>query len=383
MNPLVVELTATDGTARTGRVITPRGSYRVPAFMPVGTKGAVKALDSTDLEALGAEVVLANAYHLLLRPGAGVVAALGGLHRFTGWGGHTLTDSGGYQVHSLRPVVDDDGVTFTSVYDGSVVRMTPESAVEAQALIGADIQMVLDVCESLPASSGALRLSVERTAAWAARARCHHQRSETRPERQALFGVVQGGTDPTLRVESAERTVALDLDGYGIGGLSVGEPRPAMLEALSVTVPHLPVDRPRYLMGVGDPVGMLEAIALGVDQFDCVAPTRLARHGSLWTSVGRLNLRNAVHATDDRPIDPSCGCPTCARWSRGYLRHLLSVGEPAAWRLLSLHNLTYVLDLMDQARDAIERGELDALRARTAERWGDGPPATVGGAALG
>ncbi len=371
MNPLVVEVAATDGLARTGRVVTPRGSYRVPAFMPVGTRGAVKALDSADLDALGAQVVLANTYHLLLRPGPDVVARLGGLHRFTGWGAHTLTDSGGYQVHSLRPAVDDDGVTFASVYDGSVVRMTPESAVEAQGLIGADIQMVLDVCESLPASTEALRLAVVRTAAWAARARCHHERLEARPEGQALFGVVQGGTDSALRAESAERTVALDLDGYGIGGLSVGEPRPAMLEALAVTVPLLPVDRPRYLMGVGDPVGMLEAIALGVDQFDCVAPTRLARHGALWTSVGRLNLRNAVHATDDGPIDPSCRCPTCARWSRGYLRHLLSVGEPTAWRLLTLHNLTYVLDLMDQARDAIARGELDALRARTAERWGD------------
>ncbi len=369
MNPLVVEITATDGAARTGRVVTQRGSYRVPAFMPVGTRGVVKALDSADLETLGAEVVLANTYHLLLRPGARVVAALGGLHRFTGWGGHTLTDSGGFQVHSLRPTVDDDGVTFRSVYDGSVTRMTPESAVEAQGLIGADIQMVLDVCATLPATTEALRLAVERTAAWAERARGHHARLEARPERQALFGVVQGGTDAILRTESADRTVALDLDGYGIGGLSVGEPRQAMLETLAVTVPRLPADRPRYLMGVGDPVGMLEAIALGVDQFDCVAPTRLARHGALWTSAGRINLRNAVHATDDAPIDPSCRCPTCARWSRGYLRHLLSVGEPTAWRLLSLHNLTYVLDLMDQARDAISHGEFDALRARIADRW--------------
>ncbi len=369
MNPVTVEVTATDGAARTGRVLTPRGSYRVPAFMPVGTRGSVKALDSADLETLGAEVVLANTYHLLLRPGARVVAALGGLHRFTGWVGHTLTDSGGFQVHSLRPTVDDDGVTFRSVYDGSVIRMTPESAVEAQGLIGADIQMVLDVCATLPATTEVLRLAVERTAAWAERARRHHVRLEARPERQALFGVVQGGTDAMLRIESADRTVALELDGYGIGGLSVGEPRPAMLEALAVTVPRLPADRPRYLMGVGDPVGMLEAIALGVDQFDCVAPTRLARHGALWTSAGRLNLRNAAYATDDGPIDPSCRCPTCGRWSRGYLRHLLSVGEPTAWRLLSLHNLAYVLDLMEQARDAISRGQLDALRTRTADRW--------------
>jgi len=369
MNPLVVEVAATDGPARTGRVITPRGSYRTPAFMPVGTRGAVKCLDSADLEALGAEVVLANTYHLMLRPGADTVAALGGLHRFTGWTGHTLTDSGGFQVHSLRPKVDDDGVTFASVYDGAATRLTPETAVEVQGLLGADIQMVLDVCASMPATPEVLRVAVDRTADWAARARIHHDRMEARPEGQALFGIVQGGTHPALRVESATRTVALDFDGYGIGGLSVGEPRPEMLEALAVTVPHLPPDRPRYLMGVGDPVGMLESIALGVDQFDCVAPTRAARHGSIWTAAGPLNLRNAVHARDDGPLDPACPCPTCARWSRGYLRHLLSVGEPTVWRLCSIHNLTYVLGLMDEARAAIADASLDTLIARTRGTW--------------
>lgn len=374
MNPLVVELAATDGAARTGRVVTPRGAYRIPGFMPVGTRGAVKGLDSADLEALGAEVVLANTYHLMLRPGADVVADLGGLHRFTGWSGHTLTDSGGFQVHSLRPSVDDDGVTFASIYDGKASRLTPESAVEIQGLLGADIQMVLDVCATLPATSDVLRLAVDRTSAWAIRARAHFDRVERRPEGQALFGIVQGGTDRHLRVESAERTVGLDFDGYGIGGLSVGEPRAAMLEALAATLPLLPVDRPRYLMGVGDPVGMLEAVALGVDQFDCVAPTRAARHGSLWTGSGRLNLRNAVHARDDGPIDPSCPCPTCARWSRGYLRHLLSMGEPTSWRLLTIHNLTYVLGLMDQARTAVAEGRLDNLRAHTAGVWGGGAP---------
>lgn len=370
MNPLVVEVSATDGDARCGRVVTPRGAYRVPAFMPVGTRGAVKGLDSVDLEALGAEVVLANTYHLMLRPGADVVADLGGLHRFTGWTGHTLTDSGGFQVHSLRPKVDDDGVTFASVYDGAATRLTPESAVEVQGLLGADIQMVLDVCASLPAGPDVLRLAVDRTSAWAARARAHFDRVDRRPEGQALFGIVQGGTDAGLRVESAERTVALGFDGYGIGGLSVGEPRADMLEALAATLPLLPADRPRYLMGVGDPVGMLEAIALGVDQFDCVAPTRAARHGSMWTTSGRLNLRNAVHARDDGPIDAACPCTTCARWSRGYLRHLLTVGEQTAWRLLSIHNLTYVLGLMDEARTAVAAGTLDALRARTAGVWG-------------
>ncbi len=370
MNPLVVEVAATDGAARTGRVVTPRGGYRVPAFMPVGTRGAVKALDSADLEALGAEVVLANTYHLMLRPGADVVADLGGLHRFTGWSGHALTDSGGFQIHSLHPAVDDDGVTFTSVYDGSAARLTPESAVEVQGLLGADIQMVLDVCATLPAPPDEVRVAVDRTSAWAARARTHFDRVEGRPEGQALFGIVQGGTDAGLRTTSAQRTVELDFDGYGIGGLSVGEPRAEMLETLAATVPLLPADRPRYLMGVGDPVGLLGAVALGVDQFDCVAPTRAARHGSMWTSGGRLNLRNAVHARDDGPIDPSCACPTCARWSKGYLRHLLAVGEPTAWRLLSIHNLTYVFGLMDEARAAIASGSLDGLRASTAAVWG-------------
>jgi queuine tRNA-ribosyltransferase len=364
-----VEVTATDGAARTGLVHTARGSYPVPAFMPVGTRGAVKALDSVDMGMLDAHVILANTYHLILRPGADLIARLGGLHRFTGWQGHTLTDSGGYQVHSLRPTVDDDGVTFASIYDGARVRLTPESAVEAQGLIGADCQMVLDVCATLPASHATLRLAVDRTADWAGRARLHHQRLEAKPEGQALFGIVQGGTDSVLRKESAQRTVELEFDGYGIGGLSVGEPRAAMLEALAATVPHLPVDRPRYLMGVGDPVGLMEAVALGVDQFDCVAPTRMGRHGAILTSTGRINLRNAVHAGDDRPLDATCGCLTCSHWSRGYLRHLLGVGEPTAWRLLSIHNLAFVLGLMAEARAAIAEGRFDALRSHTSEVW--------------
>ena len=223
--------------------------------------------------------------------------------------------------------------------------------------------MVLDVCASLPATVDTLRVAVDRTADWAARARIHHDRIEARPEGQALFGIVQGGTDTALRTESAERTVGLEFDGYGIGGLSVGEPRDQMLGALATTVPLLPSDRPRYLMGVGDPVGMMESIALGVDQFDCVAPTRAARHGSIWTSAGRLNLRNAVHARDAGPLDPDCPCPTCARYARGYLRHLLVVGEPTVWRLCSIHNLTYVLGLMVEARAAIVSGTLDSLVA--------------------
>jgi queuine tRNA-ribosyltransferase len=365
-----VEIAATDGAARTGTVHTARGSYPVPAFMPVGTRGAVKALDSADLEMLGAGVVLSNTYHLMLRPGATTVARLGGLHRFTGWSGHTLTDSGGYQVHSLGPTVDDDGLTFASVYDGSRLRLTPESAVEAQGLLGADIQMVLDVCATLPATPEVLRTAVDRTAVWAGRASRRHRQLDERPEGQALFGIVQGGTDTALRAESAARTVELDFDGYGIGGLSVGETRNEMLEALGATVPHLPADRPRYLMGVGDPVGMLEAVAMGVDQFDCVAPTRMARHGAVLTGQGRLNLRNARHVEDDTPLDPTCDCVTCQRWSRGYLRHLLLVGEPTAWRLLTLHNLAFVLGLMAEARSAIASGTFDDLRSRTVAVWG-------------
>ncbi len=364
-----VDVVASDGAARSSTVTTARGTYRTPAFMPVGTRGAVKALDAVDLEQLGPAVVLANTYHLLLRPGAEVVAALGGIHRFTGFSGHVLTDSGGYQVHSLAPVVDDDGVTFTSVYDGSAVRLTPEGAVDAQGLIGADVAMVLDVCTTLPAPTAIVRTAVERTAAWAARAREHHRRIEHRPAGQALFGIVQGGVDPELRRESAERTVELDFDGYGIGGLSVGEGRPELLDALAAAIDVLPADRPRYLMGVGDPVGIVEAVALGVDQFDCVAPTRLARHGTVLTEEGRLNLRNARFARDDGPLDPVCPCSTCARWSRGYLRHLLTVGEPTAWRLITIHNLSWMLALMDRLSEAIQRGELERVRRDVAERW--------------
>jgi len=364
-----VEVVAADGSARTGRVHTGRGSYRIPAFMPVGTRGAVKALDSADLDGLGVEVVLANTYHLMLRPGVEEIAALGGIHRFTGWSGHALTDSGGYQVHSLHPVVDDDGVEFTSVYDGAKLHLTPEGAVEAQGRIGADIQMVLDVCTTLPAEPGALRQAVERTAVWAGRAWRHHRTFVDRPEGQALFGIVQGGTDPVLRVESARRTVEIGFDGYGIGGLSVGEPREAMLDALAATVPELPPDLPRYLMGVGDPVGLVEAIGLGIDQFDCVAPTRMARHGSILTGRGRLNLRNAAHARDDTPLDETCGCSTCLRWSKGYLRHLLLVGEPTAWRLLSIHNLAQLLLLMEQARSAIAAGSFGSFRRDVVAVW--------------
>jgi queuine tRNA-ribosyltransferase len=364
--PITVD--AIDGAARAGTVTTARGAFATPVFMPVGTRGSVKAVDARDLESVGATVVLGNTYHLMLRPGADVVADLGGLGAFSGWTGHTLTDSGGFQVFSLNPKVDDEGVTFRSTYDGSQHRLTPESAVATQAAIGADIQMVLDVCSALPASDDVIRLAVERTALWAARAR-----GAPRPEGQALFGIVQGGVDEAMRVDSARRTVALDFDGYGIGGLSVGESRAEMIRALEATTPELPTDRPRYLMGVGDPVGMVEAVARGVDMFDCVLPTRLARHGTALTSTGRYQVKNASNARSSDPLDDACACPTCQRYSRGYVRHLLQVGEPSAARLLTLHNLAWVFGLMARMRTAIANGTLAALRDEIVDIW-DRPP---------
>jgi queuine tRNA-ribosyltransferase len=366
-----VEVLARCGAARAGVVATARGSFNTPCFMPVGTRGAVRTLSSADLEGLGVQVVLANTYHLMLRPGADLVAALGGIHGFAAWDRHVLTDSGGFQVFSLAPKVDDEGVTFRSTYDGSLHRLTPESAVEIQELIGADIQMVLDVCPPLPSPPEVLREAVERTAAWAARARRTHGRGGVAAD-QALFGIVQGGVDAALRRESAQRTVELGFDGYGVGGFSVGEAREEMLPALVATLEELPEDRPRYLMGVGDPIGLVEGIALGVDMFDCVLPTRLARHGTVLATSGRFRIRSAVNARDEGPLDPSCSCPVCARWSRAYLRHLVQVAEPTAARLLTLHNVSWILALVEQARQSIFAGTLDALRQEVAAAWGPG-----------
>jgi len=362
---LRIDVTATDGASRAGTVTTARGTFRTPCFMPVGTRASVKALSSQDLEDLGFEVMLSNTYHLMLRPGAELVDALGGIHGFAAWPGHVLTDSGGYQVFSLEPKVDDDGATFRSTYDGSLHRLTPELAVHTQELLGADIQMVLDVCPPLPSSAEVVRLAVERTAAWAARAKA----ARTRTHDQSLFGIVQGGVDEALRRESARRTVEIDFDGYGIGGLSVGEPRSEMLPALAAALEEIPPDRPRYLMGVGDPIGIVEAIALGIDMFDCVLPTRIARHGSILTSAGRLQIRNAAYAGDAGPLDPTCPCAVCARWSRAYLRHLLQVGEPTALRLLTWHNLAWTLALIRRASAAIEDGTLDSVRREVAEAY--------------
>jgi len=360
-----VEIEASDGAARATTATTARGSYTTPTFMPVGTRGAIKYLSAADYEALGAQIVLGNTYHLMLRPGAETVARFGGLGRFAGWNGLTLTDSGGFQVFSLEPKVDDDGVTFRSTYDGSTHRFTPESAVATQELLGADIQMALDVCPPLPSPQDVVVRAVERTAAWAARARGVHARED-----QSLFGIVQGGTDPALRRVSAERTVELGFDGYGIGGLSVGETRAEMLPALAAAVEVLPADRPRYLMGLGDPAGIVESVALGIDQFDCVLQTRLGRHGTALTAGGKLHVKAARYGLDDGPIDETCPCDVCARHTRGYLRHLFSVSEPTAARLVSLHNIAWTVDLMRRIRAAIVAGTFHQLRRDVLSVWG-------------
>jgi queuine tRNA-ribosyltransferase len=363
---LSIEIGDRLGPARAGVIRTARGEIHTPCFMPVGTRGAVRTLSSVDLEDLGAEIILGNTYHLMLKPGAERIARLGGLHGFADWRGHLLTDSGGYQVFSLDPGgnvrVDDDGVTFRSTYDGGTHRLTPASCVEIQTLLGSDIQMVLDVCAQLPSPPAVLREAVERTAAWAEVARSDFL-ARDRPDLNQ-FGIVQGGTDVDLRVESAQRTVAIGFDGYAVGGLSVGESRDAMLEALAATLPHLPDDQPRYLMGLGDPIGMVESIALGIDLFDCVLPTRFARHGTVLSTAGRYNLKRAENADDGAPLDDACSCPVCARWSRAYLRHLLVVDEPTAPRLLTIHNVWWTLRLVEEVRAAIGAGSLESVRSR-------------------
>ena len=365
MHPVTLSIEHTDGDARATTATTARGTYRTPCFMPVGTRGAIKYLSAADYERLGAEIVLGNTYHLMLRPGAQTIAEFGGLGRFAGWNGLTLTDSGGFQVFSLDPKVDDDGVTFRSTYDGSSHRFTPELAVHTQELLGADIQMVLDVCPPLPSPPEVIRLALERTSAWAARAKGAHQRPD-----QALFGIVQGGISETMRAESAQRTAALDFDGYGIGGLSVGETRAEMVPALAAAIAHLPAHRPRYLMGVGDPASLVEAVGLGVDQFDCVLQTRLGRHGTALTDAGKLHVKNAKHALSDEPIDAGCACEVCTRHTRGYIRHLFQVGEPTASRLVSIHNVSWTLQLMARMRRAIAAGTFATLRREVLDVWG-------------
>ena len=348
-------ISARDGTARAGVLRTAHGEVRTPAFMPVGTKGTVKAVDPFELREIGAQIVLGNTYHLHFRPGEELIAEHGGLHAFMGWDGAILTDSGGFQVFSLRDTLlatDDDGVTFRSVYDGQAERFTPELAARVQELLGSDIAMCLDICSPAGVARGELEEAVRRTTAWAER-----QRDLPRAPGQLRFAITQGGLDGELRRRSSEDLVALGFDGYAIGGLSVGEHREPMFEATTEAAALLPEEKPRYFMGIGDPEGVLEVIARGVDMFDCVLPTRTARTGSALTSEGRLNLRNARFARDERPLDETCSCPACARFSRAYVRHLVNQQEILGLRLLSLHNLRFLLDLVAAAREAIERGE--------------------------
>jgi queuine tRNA-ribosyltransferase len=359
-------LTAQDGDARAGVVHTAHGDVQTPAFMPVGTKGTVKTVDPDELRALGAQIVLGNSYHLRFRPGDDLIAELGGLHAFMAWEGPILTDSGGFQVFSLRDTLlasDDEGVTFRSVYDGAPARFTPELVAEIQRNLGSDIAMCLDICPPAGVPRHELEDAVRRTTVWAKR-----QRDLPRAPGQLRFAITQGGLDTELRRRSSDELVPLDFDGYAIGGLSVGEERGPMFEETSHAASFLPVDKPRYFMGIGDPEGVIEVIARGVDMFDCVLPTRTARTGSALTFEGRLNLRNARFARDQGPLEPGCGCPACTRFSRAYIRHLVNQQEILGIRLLSLHNLRFVIDLVREARQAIERGAFESWRDDTLSR---------------
>ncbi len=371
----VFEVLARDGAARAGVLRTAHGEVRTPAFMPVGTKGTVKSVDPEELRALGTQILLGNTYHLHFRPGEDVVAELGGLHAFMAWDGPILTDSGGFQVFSLRDTLlayDDDGVTFRSVYDGAPERFTPELAARIQERLGSDVAMCLDVCPPAGVPRAELEQAVRRTTLWAER-----QRDLPRAPGQLRFAITQGGLDPELRRRSSEELVPLDFDGYAIGGLSVGEERAPMFEATDEAAALLPEDKPRYFMGIGDPEGVIEVIRRGVDMFDCVLPTRTARTGSALTWEGRLNLRNARFARDPRPLDESCGCPACARFTRAYLRHLVNQQELLGLRLLSLHNLRFLIDLVAAAREAIERGELRSWSEDAFTRLGRAPLETT------
>ena len=367
-------VTHRDGLGRRGELSTAHGSVQTPAFMPVGTRGAVKAITQRDLLDLGAEIILGNTYHLYLRPGDGLIARAGGLHRFIGWDRPILTDSGGYQIFSLAAMrhIRDEGAEFRSHLDGSLHLLTPERASDIQTQLGSDIAMVLDHCLASASDEAASRDAMERSAAWAARARARFLDPGRSPGAgldvivsnpgQAQFGIVQGGVHPALRTESVERTVAIGFDGYAIGGLSVGEPVEVMYEVIGHTAPLLPEDRPRYLMGTGMPDDLIESVARGVDLFDCVLPTRNARNGQLLTSRGPLAIKNARYAEDLSPPDPDCGCYTCRHFSRAYLRHLYLSGEMTAATLNTLHNLYFYLDTMRRIREAIVFGSFERLR---------------------
>ncbi len=362
----VFEVQVRDGAARAGILRTAHGEIRTPVFMPVGTKGTVKTLHPDEVRDLGAQILLGNTYHLHFRPGDELIAELGGLHRFMAWDGPILTDSGGFQVFSLRDTiarVDDEGVTFRNVYDGAEARFTPELAAGIQVNLGSDIAMCLDQVPAAGVPRGKLEEAVRRTTDWAQR-----QRHAPRADGQLRFGITQGGVDLELRRRSTEEIAELDFDGNAIGGLAIGEDRNAMFETTDWSTALLPEHKPRYFMGIGDPEGILEVIEAGVDMFDCVLPTRTARTGSALTRDGRINLRNAQFARDQSPLDETCDCPACTRFTRAYIRHLVNQNEVLGLRLLSLHNLRFLVELTRGARDAIEGGGFASYKRDRLER---------------
>jgi queuine tRNA-ribosyltransferase len=360
----------TDGKARLGAVTMPRGEIRTPAFMPVGTVGTVKAMYLDQVRDLGADIILGNTYHLMLRPGAERVARLGGLHNLIRWQHPILTDSGGFQVMSLSGLrkLDEKGVTFKSHLDGSLHHMSPERSIEIQGLLGSDIQMQLDECVALPAEPKEIERAMEMSVRWAERCKVAFGKQPGK----AMFGIVQGGDIPALRVRSAEALKALDLKGYAIGGLAVGEPQNVMLDMLDITLPVLPTEKPRYLMGVGTPDDILKSVARGIDMFDCVMPTRSGRHGLAFTRRGKVNIRNARHAEDLRPLDEASSCPASRDYSRAYLHHLARSGEALGGMLLSWHNLAYYQELMQGIRAAIAENRFADFYAETQENWARG-----------
>jgi queuine tRNA-ribosyltransferase len=358
---------ATDGAARTGEIGMPRGTIRTPAFMPVGTAATVKAMYADQVRALGADVVLGNTYHLMLRPGAERVAELGGLHKFMNWPHPILTDSGGFQVMSLSKLrkLDENGVTFQSHIDGAKHVLTPERSMEIQSLLGSDIQMQFDECVKLPCSDAEAERAMRLSLRWAERSR----KAFRGLPGQTTFGIVQGGAVPALRIESAKALAEMDFGGLAIGGLAVGEPQAVMLEMIEVVEPHLPTGKPRYLMGVGTPDDLLESVRRGVDMFDCVMPTRAGRHGLAYTHAGRINIRNAKHANDPRPLDPASSCPAARDYSRAYLHHLVKSGEILGMMLLTWNNLAYYQELMAGMRAAIAARGFEDFRMATKAKW--------------
>ena len=364
------KLLATDGKARRGEVSMPRGVIRTPAFMPVGTVGTVKAMYLDQVRDLGADIILGNTYHLMLRPGPERVARLGGLHELIRWPHPILTDSGGFQVMSLSGLrkLDEQGVTFKSHVDGALHHMSPERSIEIQGLLDSDIQMQLDECVALPASPKEIERAMEMSLRWAERCKVAFGDQPGK----AMFGIVQGGDIPHLRVRSAEALAGLNLKGYAIGGLAVDEPQEVMLDMIDTTIPHMPTEKPRYLMGVGTPDDMLKSVARGIDMFDCVMPTRSGRHGLAFTRRGRINLRNARHAEDMRPLDEESTCPAARDYSRAYLHHLIRANESLGGMLLTWNNLSYYQDLMAGIRKAIEEGRFADFMAETQENWARG-----------